>query len=77
MNGRWPRVLSPGDDYADIDAYLLGKGVRKIFLVYGKSARNLRVGRYFFGLPERMGISLRSFTDFCPNPSFESVVNGV
>ncbi len=77
MNGRWPKVLSPGDDYADIDAYLLGKGVRKIFLVHGKSAKNLRVGRYFFGLPERMGISLRSFTDFCPNPSFESVVNGV
>ena len=77
MKGRWPKVLSPGDDYADIDAYLLAKGVRKIFLVHGKSARDLRVGRYFFGLPERLGISLRSFTEFHPNPAYESVVSGV
>jgi len=71
------QILSPNNDFAAISSYLTDKGVKNILLVHGQSARKLEVGKYFLDLPRRLGIEVRSFTDFSPNPAYDSVVKGV
>ena len=77
MNRPGQCTLSPKNDYVDIDNYLLSKRARRILLVQGDSAERLEIGKYFLSIPFRLGIKVYPFTKFHPNPSYDSVVDGV
>lgn len=66
--------LPPADHYRALDQYLADSQIRRIFLVCGSSLRRLPAGAYFEGLEARLGIQVVSFSDFSPNPSYESAV---
>lgn len=70
------RVLKEGYPYPGVDGYLAERGVKRILLVGGNSARKLPVWEYFYNLKERMGIETVPFGDFSPNPKYESVLAG-
>lgn len=71
------RILSADNSYADLDQYLSEIKVKNIFFVCGNSAEKLNIGHYFQQLCKRMGINMVQFSDFSPNPCYESVVRGV
>ena len=60
-----------------LDEYIKSTGAKKILLVCGKSAGKLSIGEYFESLEERTGVGVVKFSDFHPNPSYDSVVEGV
>ena len=47
-----------------------------VFLVCGRSIRFLRLNDYFSSLEERLGIRVTRFSDYKPNPAYESAVKG-
>lgn len=69
------QIIEAGNQYKQLDDYLLGK--KKILLVCGKSIESLEIGKYFDGLEERTRIKIVKFSNFKPNPLYESVVEGV
>ena len=66
-----------GKDYGEIDDYLREKQVRSIFLVCDGAISFLDIDSYFQELQSRRGIEVYRFTDFKPNPQYESVIEGV
>lgn len=70
-------VLYASGDYAELDAYLRENQVRKIFLVCGGSIRSLRINSYFEKLESDMDIQVVRFSNFKPNPTYESVAEAV
>ena len=71
------RVIEANNNYKQLDNYLIDKKIKRIFLVCEKFIEGLKIGKYFDGLTERIGIEIVRFSDFKPNPSYESVVKGV
>lgn len=70
-------VLSASEHYEEIDNYLKENKIKKIFLVCGNSINSLRIYDYLKKLEERMGISYVRYSNFKPNPAYESVLEGV
>lgn len=70
------KIFYISDKYDALDAYL-SKGLKTPLLVCGQSIRKLKIGEYFANVEKRLGIKLTVFSDFCPNPSYDSVVKGV
>ena len=71
------RELNFKGDYAVLGSYLQGRGVQRLLWVHGKSAEKMKVGQYLQELPKLLHIEVKSFTEFAPNPDYESVVKGV
>ncbi len=71
------KILYIKDSYKDVDDFLLELGVKNVFLVCGKSIDLLPIGTYFNTLESRLGIQIKRFSDFSPNPSYDSVIKGV
>ncbi len=71
------RIIIPSDDYKELDAWLLNIDLHRVLLVCGKSIRFLRINEYFNSVERRLGIQIVRFSEFQPNPSYESVVRGV
>ena len=71
------RVLEASSNYAELDGYFRGKELKKILLVHGSSLNRYPLKEYFHDLPLRQPVELVHFSDFEPNPKYESVVNGV
>lgn len=69
-------LLEPFDNYAEVDKYIEAYSGGSIFLVCGKSFERMS---FYFHLQELKdkGIRIVRFSDFHPNPSYESVVAGV
>ena len=63
--------------YKKLDEYFENKKPDKILLVCGNSIKKLEIGKYFDSLEENTGIQVIRFSDFTPNPTYESVVKGV
>lgn len=70
-------VLQASGDYAELDAYLRENQIKKIFLVCGGSIRALEINGYFERLEASTEIQIVRFSNFQPNPTYESVVEGV
>lgn len=70
-------ILSWQNNYLELDEYLESKSIKSIFLVCQKYIDNLEIGKYFNSLRSRKGIKVFRFSDFSPNPVYESVVKGV
>ena len=71
------KIIETLNNYTELDNYLIKNCVQKIFLVCGNSINNLTLGKYFDTMKSRIGIEVIKFSDFQPNPSYESIVNGV
>lgn len=71
------QIIEVDNQYKQIDNYLLEKKIKKIFLVCGGSIKKLTIGKYFNGLDKRIGVKVIKFSNFKPNPLYESVVEGV
>lgn len=71
------KILEASEDYVELDRYFEESGAKCILLVCGNSLQLLRISKYFDTLTERMGIRLVRFSNFKPNPLYESVVEGV
>lgn len=72
------QILSAENHYASLDAYLTQNDERTVFLVCGNSIHRLAgLDQYFRTLQERTGIRVVRFSDFQPNPLYESAVEGV
>ena len=70
-------ILSAENDNIELDQYLAANEIKKVFLVCDGSIEFLQFNAYFNTLEERTGIQVERFTDFQPNPVYESVVKGV
>lgn len=70
-------ILSSQNEYLDVDIYIRESCAKRILLVCGQSIHSMKIGRHFDVLAEKMGIEIVKFTEFHPNPSYESVVAGV
>ena len=58
--------------YKKLDEYFENKKPDKILLVCGNSIKKLEIGKYFDSLEENTGIQVIRFSDFTPNPTYES-----
>ncbi len=70
-------ILSATDNYRELDECLARKGIKRLFLVCGRSIERLPLWEYFKTLPSRLGIEATRFSGFKPNPTYESVADGV
>lgn len=68
-------VLSASNEYREIDDYIKENHISAAMLVCGNSINSLKIGKYFEKLAEK--INIIKFSDFTPNPLYESVVKGV
>lgn len=71
------RILSAENNYRQLDDYLTSHGFKTVMLVCDSSIRFLKLDEYFRQAEERLGIRIVRFSDFQPNPLYESVVKGV
>ena len=70
-------IITAEHDYAGLDAWIEQTGAKSILLVCDESIRFLQDISAHFERIERRGIKLVRFSDFQPNPLYESVVAGV
>lgn len=74
---REQKMLAVTPGYEELDFYLKEKGIKKVFLVCGRSIGCLKINSYFDTLFDRLGIRTIRFSNFQPNPLYDSVVEGV
>ena len=70
-------ILIASDNYTELDEFFAGSGAKTILLVCDSAYGFLKIKDYFDTLTERKGIKVVKFSDFQPNPLYESVVEGV
>lgn len=71
------QILTASADYVELDEYFVQSGAESILLVCDSAFGFLRIRDYFDTLEARRGIRVVKFSDFQPNPLYESVVKGV
>ena len=67
-------IIYANDDYSNIKLYLKKNKVKKIFLVCENFVSKLDIGKFFLNLDN---IIVDTFSEFEPNPLYESVEKGV
>ena len=70
-------IITAENGYAGLDAWIQRTGAKTILLVCDESIRFLKDISAHFKLIESRGTKLVRFSDFQPNPLYESVVAGV
>ncbi len=68
--------MGPQTPETSLDEFFAGMEIKHVFLVCGRSIRFLRLNDYFSSLEERLGIRVTRFSDYTPNPAYESAVKG-
>ncbi len=71
------RILTADNNYSALDNCFSESGAKKIMLVCDSAMPFLKISRYFDTLEERLNIGVLKFSDFKPNPDYESVAEGV
>lgn len=71
------KIISADNDYAGLDQYINDSGCKSIMLVCDESLKFLNIKNYFVSIEERWNVTLTCFSNFKPNPLYESVVEGV
>ncbi len=73
-------IMTANGSYGVLDGYFTRQrqnGVEKILLVCDGAIGFLKIDGYFGTLKEHLGIEVVRFSDFKPNPLYDSVENGV
>lgn len=71
------QIINADKNYKQLDLYLENSAHKKILLVCGDSIKHFHIAAYLNSLEERLGIKVVRYSDFKPNPHYESVVKGV
>lgn len=64
-------------NYSDLEKFIVSTGYKNIFLVCGHSIEYLQIGIFLKDLTQRKNINFIRFSDFEPNPKYDSVVKGI
>ena len=67
-------ILSSKDNYLELSNYIKNNNISNIFVVCLKSIKKLNIYKY---LEKLDNVKITYFNDFNPNPTYESVCNGV
>lgn len=70
-------TLFVSKDYTELDDYFERNNSHSVLLVCGNSIHYLKIKKYFERLEDRRGIKVVRFSGFKPNPSYESVIEGL
>lgn len=70
-------VLSSDNNYRSLSEYIQKNGLKKILIVCGSSFKKFRLKEFLDELTSQQIISPVYFSDFQPNPDYESVEKGV
>ena len=70
-------VVFPDKGYAEFGRCFLESGIKKIIVVCGSSFKRLAIGKFITEFFAANNIETVFFSDFQPNPDYESVVRGV
>ena len=70
-------IIKANGDYKELGSYLASLDLSKLLLVCDDSLQFLKVKDFFDSLENDYGIKVVKFSDFQPNPLYESVVKGV
>lgn len=70
-------MLDINGDYTEFTRCIKKCGIQSLLLVCGKSSRLLGISKCLEDLEKKEGIKVIRFSDFQPNPQYESVVEGV
>jgi len=70
-------ILTAKNNYQGLDQYFHYNNIKKILLVCGYSIKRFPINEYFLSLRDRLNIDVERFSNFQPNPLYESVVEGV
>lgn len=71
------KILKASENYSELDLFFTERNIKKIFLVCDEALRFLRINKYFSEIEQVNGIKVIKFSDFNPNPLYESVAQGV
>ena len=69
-------ILKASADYMELDNWLEKHHLKKVLLVCGRSLSLLKLKDYFDNLTNRTGTEVVRFSEYQPNPLYESVVKG-
>lgn len=65
------------DRYDEFDKYVRDNGVKKLLFVCGKAVEYHLLYQHICEMEKQLGIKVIRFSDFSPNPKYESVCKGV
>ncbi len=72
------RIITSEDNYKALDRWIKESGIRKLMLVCDDSIKfQKELGEHIDGIGDSIGVEVLTFSDFKPNPLYESVVDGV
>lgn len=77
MNTKNQKIIDTDKGYSGIDKWICDNGCRNILLVCGNSIKRLAIDSFFRSFEDRQDIQLVRFSDFEPNPEYDSVIKGV
>ena len=71
------RIITSKSKYLELDNWVEESHIRRILLVCGSSLNYQKELLEHFNQMEEQGIVITRFSDYIPNPQYESVVKGV
>lgn len=71
------RIITIENGYDEFEQYIKDNKIKKIFCVSGKSAKGLPIQQVISRMSQGEGIQICFFSEYCSNPTYESVWNGV
>ncbi len=70
-------IIEANGEYSVLDSWLSKNHVKCAMLVCGRSIEKQAINEYLLNAPKRLNVKILRFSDFQPNPFYESVVKGV
>ena len=71
------KIITPGENYQGLDAWIKENGVRRILLVCDGSIQYQKKFNTHLEEIEKLDVEITRFSEFQPNPLYKNVQNGV
>ncbi len=71
------QILNLSEQREQIKAYIKSADISRLLLICGLSVSRLKIYDLVCGMLEELRIETIHFADFCPNPQYSSIVEGV
>lgn len=71
------KIITSNNNYEELDTILVSSSINCLLLVCDGSIEFLEINDYFKALENRLGVKVVRFSNFKPNPLYESVCEGV
>lgn len=70
-------ILVADENFSQLNEYFSQREGKIFLLVHGKSMNKLRIGKFFDEVQNRYNVKIIHFTDYHPNPDYESIEKGI